>query len=114
RRVTNREAGPLDEPAVGVGRSCRAVVAVDVGADAERDVAAHGAVFGLAAGVEGRDALDTPVVVVGRAVIHVVVVHFVREAAVITVANLEASPAAHFQAHIGAWDVIEPHTIQTA
>jgi hypothetical protein len=70
--MTDREAGPLDEPAVGVVGDDR-VVGVVVVADAERGVAAQRAVRGLIAGVERDRALDAPGVVVGRTVVGVAV-----------------------------------------
>src|SRR5215813_5842696 len=82
--------------------------------NADRDVAAHRAVFGLVAGI-GRDvAAGTEVAVVRRAVVDVVVRPTPGEVAVLAPAILGTDPAADLDAHVCAWDVVEPHTIQAA
>ena len=113
-RAAERETRPLDEGAVRT-ECVRGVTSPPVVARAQtdRDVAAHRAVFGLVAGI-GRDVTaDAEVVVVGVAVVDVAVLH--------SQANcrsrpklLGADPAADLDAHIGAGDVIEPHTVQAA
>src|SRR5207237_3862361 len=84
-RQTEREARPLDEGAVGAERGAGVIEAGVVGVEANGEIAAHGAVFGLVARV-GRDvAAATPGAVAGRAVVDVVVRPTPRNAAVVAV-----------------------------
>src|ERR1019366_934993 len=132
-RHAEGEAGELDERAVGVEANAsvisrqrgvrsrsRDVAGADAGARAtgavtERDIAAHRAVLGLVTGVRGDVAthLRTQVsrgpraVLAGRQ-------RAVGGVSVVPPGVINARPAADFQAHIGARDVIEPRTIQTA
>ena len=114
-RTAEREARPLDEGAVRAEVvRCRNVAAVFVFRHAERDIAAHRTVFGLVAGV-GRDvAASTEVAVIGQTVVDVVVRPTPGEVAVLAIAVFGADPAADLDAHVGAGDVIEPHTVQAA
>ena len=76
-------------------------------------IAANRTVFGLVAGI-GRDvAADTPPIVVGRVVVHEAILDVGRRA-VHAVGRFDAYPTANLDAHIGAGNVIEPHTVQAA
>ena len=113
-RTTSGEAGELDERTVGVegrrgrDRRVRRVVA----READRDVRAQGAVFGLRAGI-GRDvATVTGVEVSGRTVCNVGDHRTVGHVAGVAVGRLHTNPAANLDASIGARDVIETRTVQ--
>ena len=114
-RATEREARPLDEGAVPTEVvRCRDVAAVIVLRDADRDVTAHRTVFGLVAGI-GRDVTaGAEVAVVRRAVIDVLVRPTPGEVTVLAPAVFGTDPAANLDAHVGAGDVIESHTVQAA
>src|SRR5689334_8642466 len=113
--ATEREARPLNEGAVctEVVR-CRDVAAVFVFRNADRDVTANRAVFGLVAGISSDVTASAEVTVVGRAVVDVGARPTPGEVTILTPAVFGADPAANLDAHVGAGDVVEPHTVQAA
>ena len=113
-RLAEGEAGPLDKAAVGMGGDA-AAAANGIRDKADVHIGTHRAVGRLVAGVEGDVTARAPGRVVGRAVVDVGVGERTgRGAAVVVVIVLLTHPAADFQAHIGARDVVEPHTVQAA
>ena len=94
------------------GQVSRGRVRRVVAREADRDVRAQGAVFGLRAGI-GRDvATVTGVVVSGRTVVGVAAQRTVAHVAGVAVRRLQTNPAANLDARIGARDVIETRTVQ--
>ena len=86
-----------------------------VGADTDRDVAAHRTVFGLIAGIGGDVTAHAPPLVVGGAVIQVR--RSSRRSASKTrscPSRIRRGPSRHLQAHVGAGNVIEPDPVQAA
>src|SRR5581483_8034585 len=113
-RQTEREARPLDEGAVRAELVRGRVNAEVVGVDADGDIGAHRAVGGLVTRI-GRDVTARrAAVVVGGAAIRLAVERAGRAAAAVSPEQLLTDPATDLQAHVGARDVIEPHTVQAA
>src|SRR4029077_13712768 len=78
------------------------------------DVTAHRTVFGLVAGIGGDVATSAEVAVVGRPVVDVSVRPTPGEVTVLAPAVFGTDPEANLDAHVGARDVIESHTVQAA
>src|SRR5689334_4497912 len=81
---------------------------------ANGDIAADRAVFGLVAGVRRDVAAGPEVAVVARAVVDILVRPTPGEVTVLAVTVFGTDPAADLDAHVGAGNVVEPHTVQAA
>jgi hypothetical protein len=113
-REAESKARPLDEGAVGAEGVAGVVGARAVGAQTDCEIAAHAAVFGLAARVRRDIAPRAPDAVVGRAIVDVCVRPAPGEIAVGAIGIFGADPPADLDAHVGAWNVIKSHTVQAA